>query len=557
MKTGPIDNWTCATQDLGFPTQQTQVLAAALQIQNELQEGQPPSSLTEGGKTPMYIGAFPLSGGFDQRQPFKTMQGPQLQRVIGYFHGTVFLFSIIIGAGIFISPKGVLKYSSLNVGVSLSIWAASAVVSMMAALCHAELGTTFPRSGAQYFFLKRSLGPLIAFFNVWIILFSAPAENAAFGLLLAGYIIQPFYPGCSVPALPKKCLALAILCCLGILNARGVRGITWFQTVTTAVKMMVLCCISLTGIVLLVRGRKEYLARFEKAFEGEIPDTSQIAEAFLQGLYAYGGWGVLVQIAGDLKEPSKNIPKCVITALTFVMLLYILVNVSYLAVLTPNEIISSEAVAVTWVDRVIPSMQWVISIGVSSSIFSSLSCNIFSTTRLFYVASQEGQLPLIFSSLNIHACPIAAVIQLLIFSCCIVFTSDLIVLVNYVGFASWIQLGLMMVGLLKLRFKEPNLNRPYKVRLPFIFGTIAVSLFLVLTPVIRSPQMHYIYFFLSLEPASLPLICCSLWCLNAEPQPRTQEALLRTLAPSSNSVPSFNAEELGWPQRATWMMVTG
>ncbi|XP_055968616.1 solute carrier family 7 member 13 [Sorex fumeus] len=343
------------------------------------------------------------------------MQSPQLQRVIGYFHGTVFLFSIIIGAGIFMSPKGVLKYSSLNVGVSLSIWAASAVVSVMAALCHAELGTTFPRSGAQYFFLKRSLGPLIAFFTVWINLFSAPAENAAFSLLLAGYIIQPFYPGCSVPELPKKCLALAILCCLGILNARGVRGIAWFQTVTTAVKMMVLCCISLTGIVLLVKGKKENLAAFEKAFDGEIPDAAQIAEAFLQGLYAYSGWGVLVRIAGDLKQPSKNIPRCVITALTFVTIIYVLVNVSYLSVLTPNEIMSS------------------------------------------------------------------------------VFTSDLIILVNYVGFSSWIQLGLMMVGLLKLRFQEPNLYRPYKVRLPFVFGTIAVSLFLVLTPVIRSPQMHYIY----------------------------------------------------------------
>ncbi|XP_062935324.1 solute carrier family 7 member 13-like [Cynocephalus volans] len=417
----------------------------------------------------------------------------QLQRVIGYFHGTMFLFSIIIGAGIFMAPKGVLKYSSLNVGVSLSIWAACALVAMIAALSYAEMGTTFPRSGAQYYFLKRSLGPLIAFFYLWIGLFSTPAGLAARGLLLAGYIAQPFYPGCSVPEMPKKCLALAILWCLGILNARGVKEVAWFQTVSTVVKMTVLCFVSVTGIVLLVRGRKENLARFEKAFDAEVPDALQIAEAFLQGLYAYSGWGILVQIAGELKNPSENIPKCVITALTLVALIYLLVNISYLAVLTPKEIMFSDAVAVTWIDRVIPSMQWAISIGVASSIFSSLNCTLLSASRVLYVASQEGQLPLIFSTLNSHSCPAVAVIYTLIFASFVIIPSDLILLINYVGFTNWIQLGLMMMGLLKLRFQEPNLPRPYKVRLPFIFGTMAMSLFLVLTPMIKSPQMHYFY----------------------------------------------------------------
>ncbi|XP_016049030.1 solute carrier family 7 member 13-like [Erinaceus europaeus] len=423
----------------------------------------------------------------------KAGESTQLQRVIGHFHGTILLFSIIIGAGIFIAPKGVLKYSSGNMGVCLSIWAACAIVSMMAAVSYAELGTTFPRSGAQYYFLKRSLGPIVAFFYLWINLFSTPAGIAARGLLLSGYIIQPFYPGCFVPEMPRKCLALAILWCLGILNARGVKDVAWFQTVSTVVKMTVLGFISITGIVLLVRGRKGNLARLEKAFDAEIPDASQIAEAFLQGLYAYSGWGVLVRVAGEIKHPSKNIPRCVVTALTFVALMYLLVNISYLAVLTPKEILSSDAVAVTWMDKVIPSMQWAISLGVSASIFSSLSCTIFSTSRLWYAASQEGQLPWILSTLNIHSCPVVATIQMLIFASIIVIPSDLILLINYVGFTEWIQLGIMMAGLLKLRLQEPNLARPYKVHLSFILGTMAMSLFLVLTPIIKSPKMHYVY----------------------------------------------------------------
>ena len=108
-------------------------------------------------------------------------------------------------------------------------------------------------------------------------------------------------------------------------------------------------------------------------------------------------------------------------------------------------------------------MQWAISLGVSSSIVSSLNCTVFSTSRLWYMASQEGQLPLILSTLNIHSCPVAAVIQMLIFASILIIPSDLILLINYVGFTDWIQLGLMMIGLLKLRLQEPNLSRPYKV----------------------------------------------------------------------------------------------
>lgn len=122
-----------------------------------------------------------------------------------------------------------------------------------------------------------------------------------------------------------------------------------------------------------------------------------------------------------------------------------------------------DAVAVTWMNRIIPSMQWVISLGVSSSIFSSLNCTLFSSARVLYVASQERQLPFILSTLNIYSCPVVAVILRLIFASILVIPSDLILLINYIGFTNWIELGLMMIGLLKLRYQEPNLPRPYKV----------------------------------------------------------------------------------------------
>ncbi|XP_030695129.1 solute carrier family 7 member 12-like [Globicephala melas] len=417
----------------------------------------------------------------------------QLLRAIGFFRGNILIFSATIGAGIFVSPKGVLKYSSLNVAVSLSIWAACAVLTLISALSHAELGTTFPRSGAQYYFLKRSLGSSVAFLSLWIKLFTHPLRLATETLLLSTYTIQPFYAGCPAPELPKKCLALAILWSLGLLNTRGVQRVALFQTISTVTKMTVLCFISITGIVLLGIGKKENVARFENAFDAELPNVSQIAEAFLQGLFAYSGTSILNSIAGEIKNPGENIPKSLITVLPMVAVIYLLANVSYLAVLTPREIISADAVAVTWTDKIIPSMQWVISLGISTSIFSSMCCTVLSASRMIYTASQEGQLPLIFSMLNNHSCPTMAVSQIIILTSVVIITSDLINLIKYSGLAIWFLRGLHMIGLLKLRYQEPNLPRPYKVPLPFIFGCIAISLFLILTPLIQSPKIEHVY----------------------------------------------------------------
>ncbi|XP_005381786.1 PREDICTED: solute carrier family 7 member 13-like isoform X4 [Chinchilla lanigera] len=341
----------------------------------------------------------------------------QLSRAIGFFHGNIFLFSTTIGAGIFISPKGVLKSSSGNIPVSLSIWALCGILNIVNGLCAAETGATFPRSAAVYFLLKRTLGSCVAFLHVWIKLFGYFIGLAAQSLLVASSLIQPFYAGCSPPELPKKCLALAILWSLGLLNIRGVKTVSWFQTLSSLVKVAILCFISLAGIVLLVMGRKENVSRFESALDAELPDASQIAEAILQGFYPYVGSTVLVNIAGEVKNPSRTIPRSLISALSIVTVIYLLTNISYLTVLTPKEIISSanfqkctdleqssaisqfiigsDSVAATWVDRVLPSMQWVVSLGISASVIDTSSCGILSGSRLLYAA----WLPMIFVSL--------------------------------------------------------------------------------------------------------------------------------------------------------------
>ncbi|NXG75492.1 S7A13 protein, partial [Baryphthengus martii] len=421
----------------------------------------------------------------------------QLKRSIGYFDGVSFIIGSVVGAGIFVSPTGVLKHSLLNVGVALVIWIVSGLVSLMGSLCYAELGTALPFSGGEYSHIKRGLGSLPAFVFIWTSTFTKPASNAARALLFAEYATQPFYGICPAPEVLKKCLALAVLWSLGILNGRSVKMAAWVQTVFTLLKMMALSVIAIGGIVLLVGGRKESLARFKDAFNSDIPNASQVAEAFFQGLYAYGGWWSLNYMAEEMKNPCRNIPLTVMTAIPAVIVFYLLVNISYLTVLTPKEIVSSVAVAVTWADRVIPSVAWIIPLSVAVSIFGALNSSMFTLGRLSYAGSQSGHLPVLISMLNVHSCtPVPAMIFSTTIASIFIIPSDLITLTNYFGFSTWLMIGLTCASLIVLRYREPHLCRPYKVFLPVPFVMVAVSFFLVLAPIVWSPNLQYVYAFL-------------------------------------------------------------
>ncbi|XP_027254525.2 solute carrier family 7 member 13-like isoform X2 [Cricetulus griseus] len=422
----------------------------------------------------------------------------KLKRELGYFWGVNFLIINIIGAGIFVSPKGVLEYSCMNVGVSLCIWAACAVLSMTSSLCFAEIGIAFPYSGAHYYFIKRCFGSLIAFLRLWTSLFTGAGIVASQALLLVEYGIQPFYPNCSVPNLPKKCLALAVLWIVGILNSRGVRELSWLQTGSTVLKMGILGFISLSGVFMLVRIKRENAGRLENAFDAEFPVISQLTEAFFQGYFAFSGGESFTYVAGELKKPNKTIPRCIFTVLPLVTVVYLLANISYLTVLTPREILSTDAVAIAWTDRVLPQLTWTVPFAISASLFSNLVISVLESGRVLYIASEQGQLPLMFSTLNVHSSPFIAVLLIISVGSIAIVLTNLYELINYLYFVDSIWTMLSMIGILKLRYQEPNLHRPYKVFLPFLFIAMTISLFLVLIPLVKSPKMHYIYVFLFL-----------------------------------------------------------
>nr|XP_012147235.1 PREDICTED: large neutral amino acids transporter small subunit 2-like [Megachile rotundata] len=146
-------------------------------------------------------------------RPAKTdddTEAVKLKKELGLLDGVAIIVGIIVGAGIFVSPKGVLLNSG-SVGQALIVWVFSGVLSLIGALCYAELGTMIPKSGGDYAYISDAFGPLPAFLYLWVALFIlVPTGNAITALTFAQYILQPVWPGCVPPYAAVRLLAAVI-----------------------------------------------------------------------------------------------------------------------------------------------------------------------------------------------------------------------------------------------------------------------------------------------------------------------------------------------------------
>lgn len=131
----------------------------------------------------------------------------KLKKEIGLHNAVAIIVGVIVGSGIFISPKGVLMESG-SVGLSLSVWGMCGVISLVGALCYAELGTCILKSGADYAYIGEAFGHLPAFLYLWVALvIIMPTGNAITALTFAKYVLQPIFPDCEVPSSAASLLA--------------------------------------------------------------------------------------------------------------------------------------------------------------------------------------------------------------------------------------------------------------------------------------------------------------------------------------------------------------
>uniref|UniRef100_A0A452UG92 b(0,+)-type amino acid transporter 1 n=1 Tax=Ursus maritimus TaxID=29073 RepID=A0A452UG92_URSMA len=420
----------------------------------------------------------------------KEPKTTSLQKEVGLLSGICIIVGTIIGSGIFISPKSVLSNTEA-VGPCLIIWAACGVLATLGALCFAELGTMITKSGGEYPYLMEAFGPIPAYLFSWTSLFVIkPTSFAIICLSFSEYVCAPFYSGCEPPKVVVKCL-LGARMLITTVNSLSVRLGSYVQNVFTAAKLVIVAIIIISGLVLLAQGNTR---NFENSFEGTQLSVGAISLAFYNGLWAYDGWNQLNYITEELRNPFRNLPLAIIIGIPLVTGCYILMNVSYFTVMTPTELLQSQAVAVTFGDRVLYPASWVVPLFVAFSTIGAANGTCFTAGRLVYVAGREGHMLKVLSYISVRRLtPAPAIIFYGIIATIYIIPGDINSLVNYFSFAAWLFYGLTILGLVVMRFTKKDLERPIKVPIFIPILVTLISVFLVVAPIVSQPALEYLY----------------------------------------------------------------
>ncbi|GJQ85027.1 hypothetical protein Trydic_g3688 [Trypoxylus dichotomus] len=340
------------------------------------------------------------------------------------------------------------------------------------------------KSGADYAYIMETFGPFLAFVRLWIeCMIVRPCSQAIVALTFSVYVMKPFFPACEPPEDAARLLAVCCICVLTFVNCYDVKWATRVQDVFTYAKLLALFIIIAAGVYQLTQGKTEHFS-----FINTKTEVTSLALSFYSGLFAYNGWNYLNFIIEELKDPVRNLPLAIAISCTLVTVVYTFTNVAFYTTLSPAEVLGSEAVAVSFANRLFGSFAWTIPVFVALSTFGAVNGILLTSSRLFYSGAMHGQMPELLTMIQTsRMTPAPAVLVMALLSMLYLTSSNIFALINYVGFATWLSIGVSVLCLPWLRWKQPNLERPIRVNLIWPVLYLAATIFVTAVPMVASP----------------------------------------------------------------------
>lgn len=462
----------------------------------------------------------------------------ELKRRLNLFDATAIVAGSMIGSGIFIVSADMARTLG-SPGWLLIAWVLTGIITLAAALSYGELAGMMPHAGGQYVYLREAFGKLTAFLYGWTLFTVIQSGTiAAVAVAFAKFtgVIFPIisnsnwifkigtFSKYNIGLNTENLLAILSIIFLTWINTRGLESGKWIQNIFTSAKI-----ISLIGIIFIgLTIGKNHAAIIQNLHNIWNASWTHTLPSFhiekLNGLQIFGAlgvamvgslfssiaWDTVTYTAGETINPKKNIPLSLTIGVMIVTLLYILVNISYLSVLPLHGSINGNDVFFRGIqfaanDRVGTACAEMI-FGNSGSIImallimiSTFGCNnglILSTARVYYTMAKDNLFFKKACELNKNSVPEYALIVQCIWSCLLCLSGTYSNLLDYVIFAVLLFYMLTICGLMVLRIKKPDAERPYKaigypfVPIIYIIVATAVSIdLLILKPLYTWPGL--------------------------------------------------------------------
>ena len=397
----------------------------------------------------------------------RTSREPALLRVLGRAFGLAIIIGATIGGGILRTPGSVAAALPSRT-LFMSVWVLGGIVTLFGATIYAELGAMIPRAGGPYTFSHRAFGNGMGFFVGY-------GDWLNFGLGYAFLILLASeYLGSVIPFLSGhvRIVALATLFFFGAINWLGVRQAGWTQEITSALK-----AIALVALV---------IAAFTLPHSVAAPVTSlhpphgvalllALGVAMQGVFFTYDSYYTVVYCAEEIRDPGREIPRSIFNGVWLVIIIFLLVNAAFLAVLPISRMANDPFVAATVTNAIFGSNgETLIRLLMIVSLFGAISSGIIAAPRIILAMGRDGLFPHQATRVNERGTPVVALVMTIILIAAFIFsgTGDQVLAADVLLAASLYVIT--FTSFFVLRRREPNTDRPYKAPLYPVIPAVAL-----------------------------------------------------------------------------------
>lgn len=386
---------------------------------------------------------------------------------------------IVIGAGILGTP-GLIAEQLRDPVIILGMWFFGGVVAGLSTLVLAEMAAAFPEAGGKYVFARHAWGDTMGFVAGWSeVIVTRGFSGASKAVLIATYIFLLVGDGTGAPEGPWVGLvALSVVLGYFVLHTRGLKASSIFQNVTTVIKVLVILAIAAVGIA----GGNASGIGTEALVGGEVVGLLGYALAYQSISFAYYGWEDAAKMSEEVVDPGVALPKILLGGAVSVMVLYMLINVSYLVALTPAQMAESDLdVAVRATAAVFGDGAAAIVLVASLLILiSSTNVNFLGLPRVAYGLARHGLAPRVLMEVDERGTPRNALYMISAWIGLLALTGSFSFLIRFMMTVAITVDTMVLLGYFRLRATRPDLERPFKMPGHPVLPAITIALYIAI-----------------------------------------------------------------------------